>query len=121
MKNLTFGGGGGKFFRREQGDSITKNRKNLTQKDGPIPHRQFQHSSSIRKCSKIVGTEPTFGRVLGHPGGRVRFQNGEKYPWALMRRTSIPNCIPIGRWERGEKLREPKTGGEEKWEEELEE
>ena len=34
----------------------------------------------------------------------------KKYPWALMRRTCIPNFIPIGRWEKGEKSGEPKTG-----------
>ena len=38
------------------------------------------------------------------------WKNKRKCPWALMRRTRIPNIIPIKRWERGEKLREPKTG-----------
>ena len=38
-------------------------------------------------------------------------EKGEKYPWALMRRKRMPNFIPIGRWERGEKSGEPKAGG----------
>ena len=34
-----------------------------------------------------------------------------------MKRTSIPNFIPIERWERGEKLGEPKSG--ENWGDEV--
>ena len=37
-------------------------------------------------------------------------KNREKYAWVLIRRTRIPNFIPIGQWERGEKSGEPKTG-----------
>ena len=44
-------------------------------------------------------------------GRGVRFLNREKYPWALMRRTRVPNFIPIWRWEKSEKSGEPKTGG----------
>ena len=44
--------------------------------------------------------QKSFSEILG---------NRERYPWAVMRRTCIPNFIPIGRWERGEKSEEPKT------------
>ena len=36
---------------------ISKIRKRPIQNGGPIAHRTFQHSSSIRKCLKIGGTE----------------------------------------------------------------
>ena len=37
-------------------------------------------------------------------------RNRENCPRALIRKTSMLNIIPIGRWERGEKPGEPKTG-----------
>ena len=40
----------------QQKDPISKNRKSLIQNGGPNTHPKFQHSSSIRKCSKIGGT-----------------------------------------------------------------
>ena len=41
----------------------------------------------------------------------LKFWETEKeFPWALMRRTRIPNFIPIERWKRGEKSEKPKTG-----------
>ena len=56
----------------------------------------------------------TFGgakKFQGPQGGReVQFQNREKCPWAIRRRTRIPNFNPIGGCKRGEKSGEPKTG-----------
>ena len=50
-----------------QSGPISKNRKKL----GPNPDRKFQHSSSIKKCLKIAGTDSAFGAVkASHEGGR---------------------------------------------------
>ena len=54
MKNLTVGGvkvhlGG------EAADPIYKIWKSLIQNGGPNTHPKFQHSNSIRMCSKIGG------------------------------------------------------------------
>ena len=57
--------------------------------------------------------EPKTWGVLGPQGGEqgVRLQNRKKCPWAIIRRTRIPNFIPIGRWKSGEKSGKPKTEG----------
>ena len=44
-----------------RGIRFQKLEKILIQNSGLNPHRKFQHSSSVRKCSKIGGNKPTFG------------------------------------------------------------
>ena len=69
-------------------NSIEKIRKkNLIKKGGRNPHREFQHSSSIRKCLKIGGTDSTSGVVLVPPrgGGGSDFKNSKNshtYRWS---------------------------------------
>ena len=50
-------GGGFKVPPRWGGGPDFKNSRSLIQNGGPNPHRKFQHSSSIRKCSEIGGIE----------------------------------------------------------------
>ena len=52
-----------------QKDPLSKIQKSLIQNSGLKPHRTFQHSSLIRKCSKFGRTELTVRRVLGPPRG----------------------------------------------------
>ena len=72
MKNITFskvwnlGRRGGLREGRgwgEKGNPISKFPSQLLLNGGPIAHRKFQHSSAIRKCLKIEGTDLTFGDV----------------------------------------------------------
>ena len=75
--NLTFPGANPS--RGGQGYTISKNRKSLIKNGGPNSKKKFQHSSSIRKCSKSGGTNSTFGGVNPPQGGRgTRFEKIEK-------------------------------------------
>ena len=62
MKNLAYGGmkeRGKKIpphFKNWEGNPISKIGKIPMQNGGPISHRKFQHSTSIRKCFKIGET-----------------------------------------------------------------
>ena len=52
-----------------RGTRLKKILRSLVQISGPNPHRKFPHSSSIRKCLKIGGTDSTFGRLIPCQGG----------------------------------------------------
>ena len=38
------------------------------------------------------------------------WETERKCPWTLMRKTRIPNSIPIGQWKKDENSEEPKSG-----------
>ena len=52
--------------RKRRGTLIFLNGKSPIHNGGPIAHRKFQHSSSIRKYLKIGITDLTFERVNPH-------------------------------------------------------
>ena len=93
MNNLTFGWE--KLFQwapRGQGNPLSKIQKSLIQNGCLKPHWKFQHSSSIRKCSKIGGTEPTFGGSFrSSKGGEVQFHKLKKALYKTVVPTHIEN------------------------------
>ena len=86
-----FGGGQHSFWKSQGGQSgpISKNLKILIQNGGFNSQPKFQHSSWIRKCSKIgdfwVGSRPP------HKGWTVQFKKNEKAPYRMVARTYTQN------------------------------
>ena len=68
-----------------QGAPISKNQKSLIQNGGPNTHPKFQHSSSIRKCLKMGGTDLTFRGVKSRPSSRGRGTGFQKFKKASYR------------------------------------
>ena len=50
-----------------EGGRETRFQKILIQNGGLNPHQKFQHSNSIRKCSKNRGAKPSFGGCFRPP------------------------------------------------------
>ena len=106
MKNLTFGGL--MRPRGRQGDLISKIRKKPYSLcvGGPNPHQTIQHSSSIKKCLKIRGTDSTFGGFKAPQGGQgysiskirksLRKNDGPNPQQKFQHSSLIRKCLNIG-------------------------